>query len=630
MGRKRILSTIGDPVMRDLHNWPDISVPSEERDDYDAKRKLLLDWYDNDNVRDVVAAHETTTSALYYWLKSCLKTDRTGQIRGFAGLRKHSGDRTYIRTSTSKRNYSGRFRAFMADHPAIAASVEKAYHNGFVNGSEYGGVLLEKSVLNWFDKLCAKEGIRQDQYPRCLKSKGRTGLNGFLRHLDERRSAKRLKQRDGQVAYTNYLGSEPRDESRLCVYPYREVEVDAQHMDLMMVVLVITPEGVVKPQLIGRCWLYAAIDVASRAIIGYHLSLNEKVTKEDFIECIAKTLRPWKPKTISIPGLYYPEGSGLPSGEVKDCGWRRFSLLRLDNDRIHLSKDTSRKLMETIGCAVHLGKPAVPLGRPFIERFFRTLGELGWHQLPSTTGSDPKSPLRRNPGRAAKKYQISLDEIEQVLDVFIARYNATSTGVSPLYHTSPLQYLENFVLTESLLPCQVPEPIRKRLPMLCDVYRATITGSSLNRRQPVVHWRNAKYKGAALQGAWSLIGKEVDLHYCRDDISKVVATLAETGASIGELLAQPPWHRPHSFRTRLRITKHPCRVDFEDSNDAVLAYQRFVSSRMEESTKAAKEMARMERENSSTRGSHVDPINPDDYFTRQPDFVPSRDDWIEI
>ncbi len=630
MNAKRILSRIDDPELRNLHNWLDVKVPEEEREEYDAKKRLLLDWYDNDNVAEVVRLHDTTVSQLYYWLNKCLKTDRTGRLRGFAGLRKYSGDRTYIRTSDSRKNYSGRFRAFMQAHPRIAEAVEQAYNNGFATGASHGGVLLEKSVLNWFDKLCEHEGIRQDQYPRCLKTKGRRGLNGFLRKLDERRNAEKIRQRDGTTAHTNFMGTEARDESRLCVYPYREVEVDANYMDLMMVVLVITPEGVVKPELIGRCWVYAAIDVASRAIIGYHLSLNSQVTKEDFLECIAKSLRPWKPKDINIPGLYYPDDTGLPSGEIKGCGWRRFSLIRLDNDRIHLSKDTGRKLMETIGCAIHLGKPAVPLGRPFIERFFGTLNVLGWHQLPATTGSDPNSPLRRHPGRAAKKYRITLDEIEQVLDVYIARHNATSTGVAPLYHTSPLQYLENFVLTEPLVPCRVPEALRARLPLSCDVHRKTIRGSRTSRRQPVINWENAKYKGGALRGAWSLIGQKVDILVNYDDVSKLTAVLAKTGASLGELGAQPPWHRPHSLRTRTRITKHPCRVDFEDSGDAILAYQQFISNRMGSSTKAAKELARMARDADRIAGTGEHPIDSTEYFERPPEFEPSRDEWIDF
>ena len=630
MSRHRILDSIEDPVMRNLHNWPDIDVPEEDKEHYDATRQLLMDWYDNANVRDVVSQHNVTTAKLYYWLNKCIAPGRSGGIRGLAALRRYSGDRPYVRQSDSRKNYSGRFQKFLKDYPKIAAAIASVYHNGFASGRDYGGVMLESNVLSWFDELCAQGGIRQDQYPRCLKSKGRKGLNTELRRLDEVRSVNALRKREGQKAETNFHGTEHRDESRLCIYPYREIEVDAHDMDLMMVVLVITPEGVVKPELIGRCWLYAAIDVASRAIIGYHLSLNEKVTREDFLQCIANTLRPWKPKELTIPGLYYPEDSGLPSGVIEGCGWRKFSLIRLDNDRIHLSKEVCRKLMRTTGCTVHLGKPGVPLGRPFIERFFGTLEHLGWHQLPSTVGSDPKDPRRRNPGRVAKKYRISLDEIEQVLDVFIARHNATSTSVAPLYHTSPLNYLENFILTEPILTNCVSASVRERLPMLCDTVRVTVRGNKKDCRQPYFQWNNAVYKNTAMRGTWSLIGEELDIAIYRDEISVVIGTLVKNGASIGPLHAQPPWHRPHSYRTRHRITKHPSRIHFEKSSDAVLAYQRHLALRMGKSSKAAKEVVRMEREKHAMPGSPQNPINSNQYFERQPDFEPSGDDWVDV
>lgn len=631
MLRKRILDAIDDPEYRNPHNWPDVHVEAEESAQYGRDKQLILDWYDNENVREIAEEYHVTTSRIYRLVHKCLRQDRAGQIRGFAGLRRYNnGHRAYERSSRSRKGYAGRMELFLREHEDIRRGFEAAFHNAFASGGEYGGVMLKNNVLNWFDQLCATHGIRQDQYPRCLKTKGRAGLNRALRRLEEQRTTDELRKREGREAHNNFMGSEARDESRLCIYPYREVEVDAHYMDLMMVVHVITPEGVVRPELIGRCWLYAAIDVASRAILGYHFSLNEKVTREDFLQCIMNTLRPWKPKQLSIPGLYYPAGAGLPSGVVEGCGWRKYSLIRLDNDRIHLSRATCKKLMDTIGCAVHLGKPRVPLGRPFIERFFGTLEKHGWHQLPATTGTDPSDTRRRNPGKIAKKHCIALDEIKQVLDVLIAAHDATRTSAAPLYHTSPLHYLENFRLTEPLLANAVPTALRQRLPLLCDIVRCTIRGNRKEFRQPYVRWENAFYKSNAMRSAWSLINQEIDLSIYVEDVSTVSATLASNGASLGMLHAQPPWHRPHSFRTRKRITQHPCRVDFEGSADAVLTYQRYQAERMAHSSKAAKEVVRMAHDDHAVPGSVENPIAIEDYFARQPDFKPSGDDWIDL
>lgn len=628
--RHRVLDQIEDPYWRNLHNWPDVIVSEEDQASYEKDKALLLDWYDNAGVVMIASRNGAIVSRIYKLLERCMKTDKSGRIVAFAGLRPYSGERKYHRTSDSLKGYAGRFQQFLNEQPDIRRAVAAAYKNGFQSDTTYGGVLLEKNILNWFDQLCAANGVRRDQYPRYLKTNGESGLNLELRRLDQEQAESIVRSRDGSDALNNFLGTEHRTDQQLVVEPYREVEVDAHLMDLMMVVLVITPEGVKKPQLISRCWLYAAMDVGTHAILGYHLSLNDKVTREDFLTCIANSLEPWRPRPITIPGLYYPDDAGFPSGTVPGCGWRKFSLIRLDNDRIHLSPWTLRKLMETIGCTVHLGKPYVPMGRPFIERFFGTLEHLGWHQLPSTTGSSPSDSKRRNPGKYALKNMITLEEIRQALDVFIARHNATCTASAPLFHSSPIHYLENYWLTEPVIENHVPEVKRSRLPFMTDCIRATIRGKK--RRQPAIRWQNATYKNTALRGAWSLINREVDLVVYYPDVSVVSATLVDNGASLGNLLAQPPWHRPHSIRTRTRIAKHPCRAEFEGSSDAILAYSRHQARRMSKSTKAAKEMARLGEDHPMQYGSGTasNPISQSIDSTAQPDFVPTKENWIDI
>src|SRR3546814_6172646 len=77
--------------------------------------------------------------------------------------------------------------------------------------------------------------------------------------------------------------------------------------------------------------------------------------------------------------------------------------------------------------------------RPFIERFFGTLEESGFHRLPNTTGTGPGDIRRKDPEIAACKYFIQLEDLENLLDVLIANYNGTVH--SSLAGRSPLEYL---------------------------------------------------------------------------------------------------------------------------------------------------------------------------------------------
>lgn len=75
---------------------------------------------------------------------------------------------------------------------------------------------------------------------------------------------------------------------------------------------------------IKRFWLLTLIDVATRAIIGYHLTIKEEYDRFDILLCLKNAIEPRKQMNFTIPGLQYPESGGYPSMEIEDANWALF------------------------------------------------------------------------------------------------------------------------------------------------------------------------------------------------------------------------------------------------------------------------------------------------------------------
>lgn len=163
-----------------------------------------------------------------------------------------------------------------------------------------------------------------------------------------------------------------------------------------------------------------------RVIIGYSLSTNENYTQTDVLNAIKNTIQPHQRLEFKKHRFDYAENGGFPSKAIPEAEWAVFDTVILDNAKSHLSHNVVKKLTEDLKCAVNFGAVATPETRGIIERFFRTLETSGFHRIPSTTGSNMQDTKRKNPEKERVKYQITYEDIEEMMEYFIADYNNSS------------------------------------------------------------------------------------------------------------------------------------------------------------------------------------------------------------
>jgi transposase InsO family protein len=317
-----------------------------------------------------------------------------------------------------------------------------------------------------------------------------------------------------------------------------------------MILIPHTHGGFIK-RLLHRLWLLIVIDVYTRAILGYYVSLNLEYKSDDVLLCIKNALTPWKPRTLTIPGLEYATGAGLPSGVIPQLVWVTFEEFSYDNAKANLAGNVVKKIASVAGCAINPGPVESPERRAIIERWFETIEEATGHRVPSTTGSYPQDPRRTNPDAAAEEFEIGLDHVYELMDLVIARYNATPH--SGIGYKAPLELMAQFAADEQSLMNKIPEDKRNKLGLLDVEFKRTVRGNIKEGRRPYINCEGARYRNEILARSPELIGQRLTLVMDPEDPRSVTAFFPD-GAELGDLTANGFWGiTPHTLEMRKAI-----------------------------------------------------------------------------
>ncbi len=196
--------------------------------------------------------------------------------------------------------------------------------------------------------------------------------------------ARRHKRRTARALYAPVTGSleAPR--------PLSLMQVDHTLVDVMVV-------DSVARRPIQRPWLTLAIDVHSRCVAGFHLSLEPPCATSVAL-CLAQACLPKKQWLAS---------------RVVDAAWPVAGIperLHLDNAK-EFHSEALRRGCEQYGIAIDYRPVRTPHYGGHIERLIGTvMGKV--HLLPGTTFSDPRQKGDYNPAKTAA---MTLDEVERWL-----------------------------------------------------------------------------------------------------------------------------------------------------------------------------------------------------------------------
>lgn len=318
-------------------------------------------------------------------------------------------------------------RQLFTAQPAIASWVE-AYSSPLPPGRPPKSFdRLHRKIVNELKRLDLK-----DYYPLTEQDEGRQAL---LRYIRRRRIV------IGPAGTTD--GDPPPEdlEDVFCGPVFSRTEFDGHRIDIQAVVAVNTPGGGVAQKAITTMWLLVEVERRSRAVVGWVLRIGRAYNSHDVADCIARSLMPWSRRELTVPGLDYVPGAGMPSGMLDTVGWRTRSIA-LDNALAHYATHLEEAFCRAHGGRLVFGRAHEPRSRPIVEQLFNRLERGALRQLPG--GFEPAKRLGDNRIRisnfAPEDHPIQLHAFEELLDVIISNYNATPHPA--LGNLTPLQFLQ--------------------------------------------------------------------------------------------------------------------------------------------------------------------------------------------
>lgn len=536
------------------------------------------------------------------FVKRCLTFDPlTNTIWGFRALIPHKRINKYHRkatTSTSGKEKSpkltGAFSDLLRRYPEIKEKIISAFLRRR-SSNRHLPALNGDGLHIYFLKECEKQGIGIHDYPFNTEDKASRSLYRFLKKIEQSYFVEAAKRNGKQALRSAKRTHDANQEGLLLTRPYHRVQFDGHKIDAIFTITFTTPEGDTITEVMDRIWLLLIVDVATRAILGHYLSFNKEYNSEDVLHCIRNSIIPYNKISFTIPGISYHEEGGIPSSEIPECAWALWNEFSYDNGRANLANIVTDRLYQVVECTLNPGPVETPEVRGIIERLFKTLEVQGYHKLVSTTGSNPSDPLRKDPEKKAKRYSISVEELEELTHVLISDYNGMPH--SGINNFSPIKIMRQRI-ERGMEPRTMEPSKRKDTTFFTLQTKRKVNGSVKQGKRPFITFEGRPYRSEVLSHSPHLIGTELILFVNIEDIRTIRAFL-EDGSEFGYLTASGIWGTtPHSLRTRKAINKltKNRKIFFSNYDDPFQKYHEYKVEKAKTSKRERNQLAQIQRE----------------------------------
>lgn len=525
--------------------WKEVNIDALANKDKElyVNRKKAVDLYiDGVSPKKIIECTGIAGCEITRLVRRCIIKDNTGIEKGYLAL---------IPNLKAKETNDKLTQLFL-EHPTLESFISGNYFGDRKYTLEHN--MNVRTLHTKFIEECLRLGIQNYEYPFTIKDKGYLTLYRYIKKLELIKQKQAIKRQNNDAVQKFESTGYGEKYNLNPIHPYEVVQIDGHKIDLLYVVEVENEQGEIITMPATRCWLLAIIDVATRAIIGYSVSPYENYNQYDILTAVQNSIMPHKKIEFSHRSLKYPDNGGFPSSAIPDTEWASFDMLMLDNAKSHLAQNTVDKLVNNVQCAVNFGSVATPETRGIIERFFKTLETQGFHRLPATTGSNSQDNKRKNPEKNAIKYNITFNDICELLEYFIAEYN--NSAHSALEYQTPLQVMERRIYQAGMKPYIIPVDKRTDFNKLTYfTVERTLRGGYKTGTKPQISYMGVKYHAYDTMIPMDYVGEKVYIEVNPQDVSHV-DLYDKKGIFIANLVAMGEWGRkPHSIKTHQAVLK---------------------------------------------------------------------------
>lgn len=574
--------------------WIDEDIITEAQNEEDRntyfRRKKAIDMYiDGFKLKHIQDETQVTRADIMRFLKR-MTTVQNGKMLGYVALLPYRRINAYARkrdieeAASVAGEYAGAFSELIdmfQDKGIVDFIMDTYYGIGKCKETREINISL-KNLHKLFLAKLIEFGLSETDYPLNTADKGYRSLCRFVKMYKQnnyRYSPNRFGKSSAQIASSTGYGEVFRAD---VIAPYSVIQVDGHKLDVLYVVEYKDEHGEIVYDCALRPWIFVLIDVATRAILGYYLSMYENYNGTDVLKAFQHALLPKERLEFSFKHLTYPENGGFPDTAYKELQYAVYDTIMMDNAKCHLAKDTISKLTETLKCNVNFGSVATPETRGIVERFFAKFESYGFHRLPGSVGSNPQDPRFAKARKEAIEYNITYDVIKEIAEWCICQINNTPSiankNLTPIHAMGyKLESGEVPNIANSEMIAQV-----RKLHYIRKTY--TIQGSEKMGRRPYITYLSATYRSNIISMSYKYLGQEVILLINPDNLATIDVHNADTGEFIDTVQASGAWGRtPHSLRTRKEVLswarRNKERYRSNDTDDPLAGFQKELEER---------------------------------------------------
>lgn len=533
--------------------WDDIPVDviPEKNSVIFKNRKMAIDMYiDGYKMSEIEKRTSIKHNNLPKLLEKCIALNSHGMMNGYTGIIPNKRLKPKNFNGKYSRDY---FVQLLNDYSELPEFLKGNYFG--ITPYTLERVMNIRTLHEKFLSKCKELQITDNEYPFNTETLGYYALYRYIQKIDKENielSANRESNDAKQKLLSTGIGKKY---SFNPIAPFSGVQVDGHIIDFIYTTQVRMEDGTIQSMPANRCWLFVVIDIATRCIIGYSTSQEMNYNQYDVLRAFQNAVLPHQKIEFKIPGYCYPENGGFPSMALKETEYALFDLVMLDNAKSHLSKNVRYKALNVLNCALNYGSVATPETRGIVERFFLTLEAKGFHRLPMTTDNNIRGLKRRNPEYKAVKYNVTYDDIIEVIEQLIIQYN--NSPHESLYNNTPIQEMERKIREYGMMPSIASE---KTIEEIKKITYFTVTrkvsGNKQNGKRPYISYANARYRNNVLSSSNIYLGKTLKLLVNPDDVSTVEA-FTEDGTPLGTLTAiGEKGMKSHSIKSRKAINQY--------------------------------------------------------------------------
>jgi hypothetical protein len=563
--RERLVSGTGRQGI-DLSMWPAVdegALPPDRAEQF-LRRKRGVELYLGGESNAEIERQTGHSRAHIYRLvtERCIHQHPDGRLWGWRALVPHSRLKPYTRTKPLEPNIWGKGTSgalqLLFSTPK-GAELQTLFDSRILQKGRpprlQGERIPKQDLIVWF--LFQVRNIYKEQanlhWPFNVAKQGQITIAKYIDHVLDSNPVAARKVLGGPEAVKKAKAGDGTDRQQQAVFS--RVECDAHHTDVRCVINVPSPAGGWEPILVHRIWVIVIVEVASRCVLGYCVSIRREASADDVLRTVRSALSKWSPKKLAFVEEGYVPGAGLPShlgDEYVGVCWDEFSV---DGALANVCKRVESNLLKVVDARIL--KPQDPTSfssrrslddRPYVETFFRKFRNL--HKLSASTGSKPSERKGRNPEQAAIDSNFQLEYLEELIDVTIANYNATPH--SGIAYRTPLKQLEYLCKQKgiSLRRADAGEVAR----LLCQRKLCRVHAKGNAQTGAFVNFSNAQYGSSWLRTRTDLVGEDIWIFLENDWDARYVTASTQSGVLLGTLKALPPWnHSPHTLYMRSAI-----------------------------------------------------------------------------